>query len=293
MNTAPLAVNSGAWARAAALVRPTVLTPALVADAGLPDPMRAWCPDSLLPLHDTAQWQSLTAPQRLTYNHAYACQLLAEFIWIEQRLILAPLDWLCDRQVIEQEGAGDALRSFTADEHRHIESFSAILAAARNVDLRAAFAADAFAPPFSVRAGAALARFQPVTFAFWTRIVAAFETYAVDIGQRYNADANTDSVFRSVFVAHARDEARHCRFDDLLADTLRAAAASFWQPVNRALASLFRAAYLNVAWGLDGPIEAVIREHPEIAGRRQELLQAARARRRADAGNALPVHAGE
>src|SRR3954466_4874895 len=56
-----------------------------------PDVSRLWVPDELLPLHGCAAFAALSPAQRLTYNQAYACQLLEEFIWIESRLVVRPL----------------------------------------------------------------------------------------------------------------------------------------------------------------------------------------------------------
>ena len=55
------------------------------------DVARNWIPESLLPLFGSTDYTQLSPRQRRTYNYAYGAQLLEEFVWIESRLIVAPL----------------------------------------------------------------------------------------------------------------------------------------------------------------------------------------------------------
>ncbi|MDX2224440.1 MAG: diiron oxygenase [Rhodospirillaceae bacterium] len=262
---------AAAWAREAALLRPTVLTPALL-DGLAPDRERRWVPEALLPLHGGPLYNDLTADQRRFYNQAYARQLLAEFIWVERTLIVAPV-----RRLALAGDAAIVRDSFVVDETHHIASFARLAASA--ADGRGP--ARPFSPPWPLRALARLAAAAPVGLHFWTAVVAAFERYAVDIGQRFNTDVEVDPAFRAVFVAHARDEARHCRLDDLLAAHLGAAAGPALTTVNGALARRYLARYFSVAWGLDGPIDALVAADPTLAARRAALVAESQSMRRA------------
>jgi hypothetical protein len=108
------------WAREATLLRPARLTLALYQSAPALDASRPWVPDHLLPLYGGEAFASLTLSQRLRYNHAYARQLVDEFIWTERVLILAPLKQLCLTRALDPDQSA-VLRSFMSDEVHHIE----------------------------------------------------------------------------------------------------------------------------------------------------------------------------
>ena len=265
------------WAREAALLRPAKLTIALFADAPALDATRTWVPDRLVPLYGGRGYESLTAPQRLCYNHAYARQLVAEFIWAESFMIVAPLEKIY-RTLRHDPDRSAVLHSFLSDERHHIESFFRIEALATAADRPAAKAV--FRPPRLLRALVAMAAQFPVKMSFWAGATEAFEQYTIKLGQSFHRDEDVDPLFREIFVTHARDEARHCRLDTLIESWLRAEGGRLWNAVNGRLLSTFDAAYRSVDWGLDGPLRDLAHRHPEISSRVPDLLAEAKALRR-------------
>ena len=266
------------WGREASLLRPAKLTVALFAAAPPLDLARPWIPEHLLPLHGGRCFGSLTAPQRLRYNHAYARQLVSEFLWLERILIVAPLERLLRTRKLEPDKVS-VLRSFIADETHHIAAFSRLEELAAAADQPAS--KSALRPPRAVRAMAAMAARYPVYLSFWAPVIESFEQYSLKVGQSFHRDESVDPLFREVFVTHARDEARHCRLDSLLGTWLRTEAGSMWNAVNARLLPMFDSAYRSVEWGLDGPIRDLARSHPETADRFPALLAEAKALRRA------------
>jgi hypothetical protein len=264
------------WSRERTLLRPAKLTPALVEAAPALDLSRPWVPESLLPLFGTRSLAALSGSQRLRYNQAYAKQLLEEFIWLERYLILAPVVRVSQRPGLDPDVAS-VLRSFISDERHHVASFSKL----RELAIKASgpkSSSSLFNPPPSVRAFACLAARFPFKFAFWTTVIQDLEDYAVKVGQTYKRDRTVDPAFRDVFVAHAQDEARHCRYDRLLTMWLRPGG-----PMNSfhaRMTNVFQSRYRSVGWGLDGPIRELAEVHPEIAGKVNDMIADAGATRR-------------
>jgi hypothetical protein len=248
----------------------------LVEAASGPDVSRPWIPEILLPLYGSRSLAELSDAQRLRYNHAYARQLLEEFIWLERELILAPLERLLTTSDLDPD-VQFVLSSFASDERNHIAGFSKLREEAmKPAGPRAS--TQLFNPPRSVRALARLAARFPTRFAFWTTSIQAFEEYAVKIGQTYKRDRNVDPLFQDVFVAHAQDEARHCRFDGLLTTWLRPAGAD--NTFHDRVADRFQSRYRSVTWGLDDPIQELAEFHPEVAGKVGAMIAEAEAIRR-------------
>lgn len=261
------------WSRERSLLRPAKLTPALVEAAPAPDLSRPWIPESLLPLYGTRSLEALSDAQRLRYNQAYARQLVEEFIWLERYLILAPVARLAQGRGLDPD-VSLVLRSFMSDESNHVASFSKL----RELAIEASglkSSTTLFNPPRSVRAMARLAARFPSRFAFWTTVIQDLEDYAVKVGQTYRRDQTVDPAFQDAFVAHAQDEARHCRYDRLLTAWLRPGG-----PMNsfhERTANLFQARYRSVSWGLDGPIRELAEIHPEVAGKANDMIADAKA----------------
>ncbi len=243
-----------AWQREAGRLAPTSLTRETIDWSRPPDPERAWVPEQLTPLAACAGYAALSRTQRLAYNQAYACQLLEEFVWIESRLVLAPLG-----RLKTDEHSRAPLASFASDEAHHIACFTHLRT------LAGAVGENYFRPPFTINALARLAAFRPHTFSFWIVALAAFEDYAINVAKLYRADDSLDPVFRDVFIAHARDEARHVRFDTLLKSWLGVS------PLNARLHAVFKNAYYATSWGLDGPVTALARKFPELAAQASAL----------------------
>jgi len=265
------------WGREAALLRPAKLTLAVFKEASAPDVERPWVPDRLLPLYGGGGLESLNPSQRLRYNHAYARQLVAEFIWVERLMIVAPLERLYRTRRLDQDQTA-VLRSFISDEHHHIESFSRLEDLATSADQPAA--KSLYQPPPAVRGMVAMAARFPVALSFWADAIGAFEQYALEIGKSCHQDESVDPLFREVFVTHARDEARHCRLDTLIGSWLQGEAGALWNAVNGRLLPLFLGAYRSVHWGLEGPLRELAQTHPETSEMVPALLAEARALRR-------------
>jgi P-aminobenzoate N-oxygenase AurF len=271
------------WAREAALLRPAKLTVALFGEAPTLDVARPWVPDRLLPLYGGRGFESLTGVQRLCYNHAYARQILAEFTWAERYMIVAPLETICRTRRHDPDRSA-VLHSFLSDERHHLESFFRIQEMATAADSRPAKVV--LRPPQPIRAMVAIAARFPVKVSFWAAATEAFEQYTIKLGQSFHRDETVDPLFREIFVAHARDEARHCRLDTLIEGWLRVEGGAFWNAVNRRLLSAFDTAYRSVDWGLDGPLRDLAERHPEISAKIPHLLAEAKALRRS---NPLPA----
>lgn len=264
------------WSRERSLLRPAKLTPTLVEAAPALDLSRPWVPECLLPLHGTRSYAALSDAQRLRYNQGYGRQLLEEFIWLERVLILGPLVRLSQGRSLDADVAL-VLRSFISDEGNHIASFSKL----RELVIKAngsKFSTPLFNPPRSVRVLAGLAARFPYKFAFWTTVIQALEDYAVKVGQTYKRDRAVDAAFQDVFVAHAQDEARHCRLDRLLTAWLRPEGAM--NSFHERLAGVFQSRYRSINWGLDGPVRELAEVHPEVAGKVNEMIADARDIRR-------------
>jgi predicted metal-dependent hydrolase len=192
-------------------------------------------------------------------------------------LIVAPLKRLCRNHRLDPEMA-TVLQSFISDEIHHIESFSHLADLAIAADQPAA--KSTFRPPRLLRALAGLAQRYPTRLTFWAAVIEGFEQQTLKICQVYHHDKSVDPLFREVLVMHARDEARHCRFDALIARWLQSAAGPAWNALNARLVSAFLASYRSVDWGLDGPLRELAQTHPETADKIPSLLAEAKALRR-------------
>lgn len=271
-----IALKREDWSRERSLLRPAKLTPDLVEAAPEPDLSLPWVPEGLLPLYGTRSLAALSAAQRLRYNQAYARQLAEEFIWLERYLILAPVAKLAQRPGLDAD-VSVVLRSFMSDESHHIASFSKLRALAIKAS-GLKNSTSLFKPPRSVRVMARLAARFPLKFAFWTTVIQDLEDYAVKVGQTYKRDRMVDPAFQEAFVAHAQDEARHCRYDRLLTAWLRPGGRM--NSFHARVANVFQARYRSVGWGLDGPIRELAEIHPELAGKVNDMIADAEAVRR-------------
>jgi hypothetical protein len=109
-------------------------------------------------------------------------------------------------------------------------------------------------------------------------VIQVFEEHAVKIGQAYKRDELVDPLFQDVFVAHAQDEARHCRLDRLLNAWLRPDGPR--NSFNERVAVMFLSRYRSVSWGIDGPIRELAAAYPEVAGKVNDMIAEAEAIRR-------------
>ena len=260
------------WSREVTLLRPTVLTEAIFENLTPPDPRKPWIPETLLPLFGGVSFEKLSGEQRLRYNHSYARQLVAEFIWLERFLIRAPLLRLLNSSNLDKDILL-ILCSFVADETNHIASFEILEEKAAAAESPPVFdSSRLFSPPILLRRLAALAARLPLHLTFWSDVIIPLEEKAIKIGQLYMRDESVDPSFREVFVSHARDEARHCRLDNLFSTWLHSIAGNRQARINKRLELIFQRAYYSNQWGLEGPIDELIQAFPEIADQREAMM---------------------
>ena len=274
-----------AWQKEQSRLRPTVLTLDAVQWAGGPSRDLFLVPEDLTSLWGTDGYNRLSKPQQIAYNQFYAQQLAEEFRWIETQLICAPLICLCEKHR-DPDSVSEVLSSFVDDEMHHVSCFDhlATLAAQTN-----GHQTPFFQPPKLVRYFARAAAAAPGVLPFWIAVIEAFETYALTIGQRYRDAKDIDSLFRSVFMMHSRDEARHCQYDVLLRNWLVVEQAGWLKQLNGYLSQRFSKRYYAIDWGLDGPINALVSAVPELADQFDMLMQDAQSARSDDNGaNSLP-----
>lgn len=267
------------WRREASLLRPAALTRKIFSNAPGPDPNRPWIPDTLLPLYGGESFAGLTAAQRLRYNHIYARQLLAEFVWLESKLICPPLLRLLNASR-DDEDISSILRSFISDETNHMECFSILAKLAEEAE-PPPVAMSLYRPPISVRAMAAMAARFPSRLSYWSSMIEPLERMAIKIGQTYMRDETVDPLFAKLFVTHARDEARHCRLDRLFGSWLRSKTSNSWNKFSDRYAATFLVAYYSGEWGLDRPLIELARVFPETAGEADRLIAETKALRSA------------
>jgi hypothetical protein len=267
------------------LLRPAKLTLELFETAPQLDVTRPWIPERLVPLCGGASFAQLTPQQRLRYNHACARHLVDEFIWSERFLVLGPLKQLFRTSKLDADQS-TVLQSFISDESHHVQSFSHLEELAVAADRGAS--KSMFNPPRWLHVLASLIRRYPKTLSFWAPVIEDFEQQTLKICKDYHRDDSIDPLFREVFLAHARDEARHCRFDVLLWKWLDAEGNAVTRQINRRLLASFISSYRSVEWGLDGPLLDLVRAHPELTDRFPALLAEAKALRRS---NLLPAGA--
>ncbi len=264
-----------AWRREASLLRPAVLTREIFETTPGPDASLPWIPDVLLPLYGGESLATLSTAQRLRYNHIYARQLLEEFVWLERSLICPPLLRLINASHPDED-MSSILQSFISDETNHMECFSILSKLVVEAEPPPT-AMLLFRPPMSVRAMAVMAARFPSRLSYWSSMIEPLEQSAIQIGQTYMQDETVDPLFKKLFVSHARDEARHCRLDNLFADWLRSKTSDGWNKFSDRFAARFLASYYSGAWGLDGPLLELTRVHPEIASRTDSLIAEAKA----------------
>lgn len=268
------------WQEQVLRLRAPRLTPEFVSDAAIPDLERRWVPEKLTPLYGTESYAELSQPQQLIYNQSYAIQLAEEFRWIEDQLIIAPLEGVRVR-LTQNDDALRVIESFIEDEHAHVSAFEALRAKGASVlkSSRLGATGRLFSPTARIKILGQLASFIPHQNTFWIEVIRTFEAYAIEISQAYHEDKTVDPTFKSVFVAHGQDEARHVQYDDLLSDLLKRDQTYFLRFVDSKLSHLFLESYYSPEWGIDGPIEVLISRHRDLTPRRQSLVKDAKSAR--------------
>ena len=261
------------WPRieqALAQLKPAQLTVAAVQAVGAPDRGRHWIPQPLSPLSDSAAFAALPPAQQRRYNQLYALLTTEQFIWLERELVIRPAQRLLGDTTLPPQ-LRTLLEAFVADELHHNDALSELLrVAAPEIYEHQRFAF--FDPPWPVRLAVAAATRLPRHLPAWILFIGVAEEHTILISRAYGKDPDCDPAFRAAFRAHAIDEARHCRMDDLLADWLVAPL----RPAQRRLSDhllgqLFRR-YYDVGWGMDRPVQHLAREFGLRADLRRRLL---------------------
>ena len=257
--------------REASRLTPTRLTPETLSWGGGPDPAKFWIPEELAPLWGTPAYQSLTDDQRLSHNHHYALHVAEQFIWLETTLIIDALMGLL-RGPVPTPALGALLEFFVADELEHSASFRRLLQEARP-DIYGVREFNFFFAPLKVRLLAALMARLPRRLGCWALLNGALEETTLAMSQKYKqAGASVDALFARVFALHALDEARHCRFDSMIAEWLVGGQRGWLERINsKVLEAAFRA-YFDVEWGYDTLIGQLVAEYPDLGHRQAELL---------------------
>jgi hypothetical protein len=250
-------------------------------DAGdPPNPDLPWIPWRILPLADSAEFAACTAAQRLRYNHYYALCVAEQFIWLENELIVAPLKRLMRRGVLAGP-VRELFESFLRDEDAHNATLWRLCHAARpdlypggNRYPEIVPRRQLFRPPATVRAVAALFAVFPRTLSGWVLMVNSFEEHTLLLHRAYQDAAHPlDPVFRQVHFLHARDEARHCHLDRLLAELLLDSQSPAARTVNGWFLSLAMKRYYDSRWGFEPPIRQWVGDFPELRSRMPTFIE--------------------
>lgn len=260
--------------REVSLLRPTRLTPELVAWGDGPDPAKFWIPEDLVPLWDTPEYAALTPEQKLRYNQYCALHKSESFIWLERYLIIVPLT-----RLLGDAACSPALRtlieSFIADERAHNASLRRLLVLARpdfyaNRDYYFLVTSRKF------RAVAALMTALPKLLSSWALFMGAVEESTITTSQCYRQAGDTvDRLFADVFMLHAQDEARHCKLDSVVAEWLVSSQTGWRKRVNARMLDLAFQTYFDPSWGFNTSIKQLVADFPELRASEKAMIRRA------------------
>jgi hypothetical protein len=252
-------------------LKPAKCAPGMLGPGARPDPHRWWIPEHLSPLHGTAGYERLSGEQRLRYNQHHALHAAEQFIWIEQRFLIAPSRRLLAAGQVPAQ-LRRVLESLVADEESHNAVFWDLLAAARPDRYREP-AFRSFSVPAAVASMARWVERCPRLLCSWLLVAGYFEERSIFVSREYGkAGDRVDPVFAKVYALHAQDEARHCALDRLLADRLVAGQGPLASRLNGWFLAQVMTAYHDPRWGFDAPIRALVRDHPELETQLPALL---------------------
>ncbi len=267
--------------QAVARLKPTRLSPELVAWGDGPDPDRFWVPECLVPLWGTQAHEALTDEQRLRYNQYYALELTEQFIWLEERFIIAGYSKLL-RGHVPIPAMRTLFESFITDEQRHMASFDRLLKLARPDFYEDGPPFHFYAPPRQLHLLAALTARLPRLLSGWVLLAGVLEEATLTISRSYKeAGEDADPVFARVHTLHAQDEARHCVIDSLVAEWLIGDQHSWARRANALVLDLMFQAYYDPGWGYDRPIIQLVADFPDLRGRAAEIIGQAESARSA------------
>ncbi|HLF58642.1 MAG TPA: diiron oxygenase [Alphaproteobacteria bacterium] len=258
--------------REVSLLRPTRLTPDQVTWGAGPSPDKFWVPENMVPLWGSPEYESLSDAQRLRYNQYYALQKSEYFIWLERYLVMAPLAKILAGGV-PHGSLVKLLESFIADEEGHNASLQHLIVTARP-DLYKNRVFYFVAPSPKFRLVTAAINLAPRTLSGWVLFAGAIEENTILTSQCYRqAGDKVDRLFAEVYMLHAQDEARHCKFDALLAEWLIADQTGWRKHVNAKVLELIFITYFDPSWGFDRPIQQLAADFPELRGRELAMIR--------------------
>lgn len=173
-----------------------------------------WIAESLVTVRYLPSYKSLTAEQRLRYNHLYALSVCEQFIWFEQGLICPIINkWIANSDLPEDFRL--ALKFFNEEELRHSSMFRRLL---KKADHRAYSTGDFRLyklKPLHKAFFNSVIRW-PQIFLAWIWMAIYFEERTLFISRHYHDDASVDQTFRRCHQLHMIDEARHLQIDQYL-----------------------------------------------------------------------------
>ena len=258
--------------REASVLKAPRLTPEAVSWGDGPDPSKFWIPESMVALSGTPAIEQLTDEERLRFNQYCALMLTEQFIWLEGRLIIPPLERLL-RGTVPGPSLRILIESFVIDERAHSASLYRLLELARPEFYRTG-ALHFFAPPRKVRLLIALMARLPRLLSGWVLFSGVLEEHTIAISRCYKeAGAEVDPLFARVYGLHAIDEARHCKLDTLIAEWLIDRQDGWEKRVNEKLFSLAFHAYYDPDWGYDRLVGQLVADFPALGGAKAEIIR--------------------
>ena len=249
--------------REAMALKPSRLAPSLVPWGNGPSARKLWIPEQLTPLWGTDVYDDLTREQRLRYNQYFALKLSEEFIWLETFALIPPLKKLL-KGAVPAPAFRSLLKSFVVDEINHSATVRQLLRKARP-DFYSKNDFFFFKPPHSVAWILAMAGRMPRLLSCWALFSGLLEEKTITISRMYQqANEDVDPLFATIFTLHALDEARHCKFDSLIAEWLIGPQRTLPKWFNGTILGLLYKRYIDPSWGSAGPIRQIVVDFPEI-----------------------------
>ena len=237
------------------------------------DPNTPWIPQTVVPLWGTNEFDALTPDQRLRYNHYYALEMVEQFVWIENHLILKPLS----RRLARLRPGSDlhaAADRFVNDEHHHSAALTKLLRTGPARLVCPVWGQVLLAPPVAVELFGWMLTKCPV----WPLVTSAFEEHTLLLARHYRqAEGKVSPLFAQIHGLHAQDEGRHCIASEKMADTLIQSRGRLSQWVWGWVLRRFLAAYYDLDWGYDLTIRQLVKDLPELTPRQDAMIRAAKA----------------
>ena len=279
----------GVWLeieREAATLRPPGFTPDLVPWGAGPDFHKFWIPEKMAPLAGSRVYGDLGEEQKLRYNQYCALQTIEKLIWIESYGITPTLVSLLTGD-LPTPALRELLQSLLIDELNHTAAGWRLLRLARE-DLYRKNKLFFFRPPPSVVRLATRVSRMPRLLSGWVFFYGSLEERLPSLCRE--SGNGIDPLFATVFALHTADEARHKRINALIAKWLVEPQGKLAGWINGRVMNRLSKAYRDTGWGGDGPILQLIKDFPELAQRKTQLIEETH---RGRAGQEIPAAAGQ